>query len=244
MYDYHELSNDWNLELIKKYFTENGFSKINDKNNYECTLFHLACYYGHYDIVKYLTTLPEFTSLNDEAEYGNTPLLVACAHNYTNIVTHLLTLENLTTLNHNGFSGKTPFIWARTKGNIDIIKELLKRKDIDISGDITLYYSSENKNKIKKLIKQYKSDPVTTRQQLILGEYLNIYRLVIFLCDGFLEFTNDVENKKASQFFNIMMRLPLELQTKIIYTMANSSMNNINGKVFDDGLKEFVKKFI
>ena len=228
MYDYHE----------------NGFSKINDKNDYQCTLFYLACYYGYYDIVKYLTGIPEFTSLNDKDENGNTPLLVACGHDHTNTVIHLLTFDNLTTLNDKSFGGKTPFMWARVKGNIDIVKELLKRKDIDISGDVDLYYSHENKNKIKKIIKQYKSNPIGTRQQLILGEYLNVFRLIVFLCDGFLELTNNAQNKKAAQFFNIVRRLPMELQMKIVYAMVNSSMNNINGKAFGCGLKEFIKKFI
>jgi hypothetical protein len=94
---------------------------------------------------------------------------------------------------------------------------------IIIDGGITRTY----------YMKQYKTSLI-----------IDIYRLVVFLSDDYLEIKSSKFFKtiKSSSFFKIIKNLPSELQIKIIFATINLHQTYISTADFNDGLKEFVKK--
>jgi len=50
--------------------------------------------------------------------------------------------------------------------------------------------------------------------------------------------------KLVIRFMKILKNLPLELQMMIIHRLSDSPMNNISGKMFNNNLKSYIKKYI
>jgi len=93
-------------------------------------------------------------------------------------------------------------------------------------------------------MKKYKENPIKIRRQLMLEDNIDIFRLIVFTSDDYFELDNNTENAKGLKFLKIVKQLPLELQMVIIHRMSYSGMNNISGKLFNDNLKEFIKKYV
>ena len=95
--------------------------------------------------------------------------------------------------------------------------------------------------KIKELIKRYKKDPQTVRSKLILKDNINVYRHIVFLCDGYYELDENTENNNGLRFLKIASRLPLELQMTLTHRLCGSSKAIITGKQFDENIKRYVQ---
>ncbi|AYV75453.1 MAG: hypothetical protein Terrestrivirus1_327 [Terrestrivirus sp.] len=223
---------------------------INEKNHDEESPFYIACEKGHIYIVKFLIKI--YMDINDDVETlnvinateknGYTPLNVACWGNRTDIVKYLLSLPNITTLNRQNIYDYTPLYYACRRNNMNIVKELLKQKDIIVQQYLDNSYNLNPET--RKLIIEYKENPNKIRRQLILEDNIDIYRLIIFMCDDYFELNHNTKNTKGLNFFKIAKQLPLELQMMLIHRMSESSMNNISGKIFNDNLKNFVTKYM
>lgn len=216
MYELHELCRKDDLESIKKYLLDVNFNSnyLNEKDNNGFTPFHVACVYEHTQVVKYLISVPGFNSLNTRTN-----------HSYT------------------------PCDFANIHCKIDVMKELLKQKDIQASQKLSEYYpvvigTKENRKIMNELIESFTNDPIITRMKLVFEENMIIYRLIIFMCDGYYELNCNSDNNKGTRFFKIIQQLPLELQMVLIHRMSKSLKNNISGEIFNDGLQEFISKYV
>jgi len=229
---------------------KNLLKLINEKNYDKESPFYIACERGHIYIVEFLIKI--YMDINNDIETLNaintpekddyTPLNVACWGNRTNIVKYLLSLPNITTLNKQNIYDYTPLYYACHNNNINIVKELLKQKDIIIEQKIENSY--DLKPETRKLIIQYKENPNKIRKQLMLEDNMDIYRLIVFMCDDYFELNHNTKNIKGLKFMKIVKQLPLELQMVLIHRMSDSSMNNISGTIFNNNLKNFVRKYV
>jgi len=116
-------------------------------------------------------------------------------------------------------------------------------------------------NEIVTLLKDYQVKRFETvkslRIKLKLQEYgpVSIFILVVLLCDGYFSFkkssrliTNFLDQKRFfatkkhkkedwRKFFNIMLKLPMELQMLVCNRMFGLSRNNVKGRLVNTALK-------
>ncbi|AYV76529.1 MAG: hypothetical protein Terrestrivirus8_22 [Terrestrivirus sp.] len=304
MFELHELCENGDIEVVKKYISDFGTNSLNEKNDRGATSFLLACSQGHKEIVELLIKTNGFSSLNEKDNSGATPFFVACYYGEEEIVEILIKTNGFNSLNEQNNSGETPFLavcmtpqgnekiaellirtdgfdslneedcygqspfwWACLHGHIKIIELLIKAKgfngmngennkpfytaccndhieivelllmcyDIIIPDDIII-----NSDEMEDLIERYKKDPETVRLNLILGDNIDLYRDIVFMCDGYFELDESSENTNGVKFMKIARQLPLELQMVLIHRMSGSLMNNITGKQFNENIAKYI----
>jgi ankyrin repeat protein len=100
--------------------------QINNYNDKQVSLLHLACQRGNLEDVKEIMK-PEYQAdINARAKGRGTPLHLACQNGYTNLVKELLKPDNKTNINEVNNEGLTPFYLACQNGHSDIVRELMK----------------------------------------------------------------------------------------------------------------------
>jgi len=100
-------------------------------------------------------------------------------------------------------------------------------------------------------LRQFLSDTSQTFRTLGLSTTLGtdpaeIFALIIFLCDGFLQVDAHpaLENVPAAKFFNIIRKLPMELQMAMCHRVDGSSEDMISEADRDYAFKELGKKYL
>jgi ankyrin repeat protein len=224
-------------------YIKNNISKtnINEKNEFDNTPFIFACCYARKEIVEFFLKADGFNSLNEKNDHSYTPFIIVCRDGHKEIVELLLRANGFNSLNEKHNDGDTPILKACWNGHIEIVKLLLKQPDIIIPENM-MYF--ENKNKIELLIELYKKDPQTTRARLILDDNLDIYRHIVFVCDGYFTIKETDSTNKDVRFMKILSRLPLELQSLLIHRLSGSIKQNITGKIFSDNLGNYIRKYM
>jgi ankyrin repeat protein len=121
-------------QMVAKLLASVDISKLLNKEEYNESLFILACKTGNLNVVK------EFLSFKDSKELDinennnlnlTTPLMAACENGHLNIVQELLTLN--VDINPKNHANQTAFMIACQKGHLNIVQEFLNRKKIDLS---------------------------------------------------------------------------------------------------------------
>ena len=138
-------------------------------------------------------------------------------------------------MNEKNNDGNTPFLLACCNGHKEIVELLLTCRDIIVPDDI----KTENE-KIKELIERYKKNPETVRLNLILKGNINLYRHIVFMCDGYYKLNENTENNRATRFMKIASVLPLELQMTLIHRLSGSSRTIITSKQFDENIAKYI----
>lgn len=148
--------------------------------------------------------------MNDKDNGGYTALQCACYRGRVEVVKYLITSPGFNSLNEkDDYHDRTPLHVAYYHGHIEIVKELLKYKNIIIPDKLEFIFALEEiTNKIEKLFESYKQDPFITRIKLILDENLDIYRLIIYICDDYFKLKKKTKNKKGKRFLKIAKQLP------------------------------------
>ena len=162
----------------------------------------------------------------------------ACKIGDIKTVRKYLSHKNLN-VNEKDNDGSTPFYFACYYGHKEIVELLLICRDIIVPDDT----KTINKE-IKELIERYKKDPQTVRSNLILKGNINLYRHIVFLCDGYYKLDENTENNRATRFMKIASVLPLELQMTLIHRLSFSSRTIITAKQFDENIIEYTNIFL
>lgn len=113
----------------------------------------IACYKGHYEVVKLLLEIGGIYILNEKNRYNISPLFAAYMDDH-----------------------------------IETVKILLIQKNIIIKPVDSYHYAhniSEIRQKLKLLIKLYVDDKDRTVTMIKLEQNIDIFRHIIFLCDGY-----------------------------------------------------------
>lgn len=244
-------------DIVELLINTKGFDSLNRKNYSNNTGFHFLCQEGNYDMVELLIKTPGFNSLVTENSEGMTPFHNACRSGHTKIVELLIRTPGFDSLNKKSFLGYVPLRYAYRNKHIDVVKELLKQPDIIIPDNLNQLDILEKqiesirkekkidiKIKLEHLIESYKNNPNYTRIKLLLEDNIDVYRLIVFLSDDYFVLKSDTENTNGYHFMNITKRLPIELQMVVVLRSCGLSINNISAKLFNDGLQEFVNKFL
>ena len=149
-----EVCREGNLKEFNKLLTDyDNYTdlSINDKYG-EGTPLHIACKYGHIQIVTLLLK-KEIIDVNK-----NAPLCIACKNGHIQIV-ELLLLDDRVDINQNEVNGNSPLYIACENGNFEIVIKLLEFNNIDINkinkeGATPLHSACKNGHKsiINKLL--------------------------------------------------------------------------------------------
>lgn len=131
--------------------------------------FHLACFNGNLEIVKYLFTIEEIVNnqLNAVDDKGMTPLCYACLNGSLNVVKFLVNSQKLQLVNAKR-KKMLPLVEAASCGHDDIVSFLIKQEFISIQ--------EENSNKVCALQAAIKNGHVYTTKLLIINGAASNYK--------------------------------------------------------------------
>ena len=99
------------------------------------------------------------------------------------------------------------------------------------------------------LLERFKSDAAKTRHamRVEVGWYdelaAEVFALVIFVSDGFLQIKDTTTPSPAARYFSIARRLPLELQMVLCFRQVGSTKEIIPGKESEMAFKELARMF-
>jgi len=96
------------------------------------------------------------------------------------------------------------------------------------------------------LLERFKENPEETRSSMRaeLGwfdEAAEMFAMVVFVSDGLLQI-NDTAPSLAARFFNIVRRLPLELQMMLCHRVVGSPKEIIPGKESEEAFKNLARR--
>lgn len=196
-----------------------GRLKDNDlimKNIYGDTPLHDACGYGQIDVAILLLSKLKDNDLIIKDKYGNTPLHDACRNVRKDVASLLLSRLKDDDLVVENNRGDTPLHEACRNDAGEITSHLLAK--IQTIRDDSIPKADEIRESCKEIMEVYRKDPEGTRRML--REELGIttkdvagcFALVVGLCDGYFELKENTGQIDAGRFFNIVKKLPMELQ--------------------------------
>ena len=145
--DLLQLCTDGDLLTLKDLITKQGLNPNEVKDPSGLTPLHLACQYGHLDIVQYLINdqncKPETTNTK-----GCTPLHIVCKSGHLHIVKYLIT-DHKCNPHCTDNDGYTPLHAASESGNIETVNYLITEQGcdpnvVDSIGNTPLHYASES----------------------------------------------------------------------------------------------------
>ena len=159
-----QLCTNGNLPSLKDFITKQQLNPNEVKDSSGLTLLHLACHYGHLDIVQYFikdqNCSPETTTPS-----GHTPLHIACKCSHLHIVKCLIT-DHKCNPHCTDNDGYTPLHTASESGNIETVKYLIIQQGCDPQvsdsiGNTPLHYASESGHLdiVQCLITEFNCDP-------------------------------------------------------------------------------------
>jgi len=104
------------------------------------------------------------------------------------------------------------------------------------------------KTEIVTLLERFKENPGVTRHTIRLefGWYdeaaAEVFALVVFVSDGFLQIKDTTTATPATRFFSIASQLPLELQMVLCFRQVDSTKEIIPGKESEVAFQELAMK--
>jgi hypothetical protein len=273
MTTFYEACENGDINEIKKYLSDKNFTSLNEKHYFGTTPFYMACFNGHKEVCELLIKTNGFTSLNEKNINGITPFNMVCCNGRKEICELLIKTDGFNSLNETDNDGDTPFHWACFNGHREICELLIKtdgfnslnKRDNDRNTPFYLACYNDHKEvcellfkchniivphnietnnaQIKELIERYKKDPEAVRLNLILKGNIDLYRHIIFLCDGYFKLKENIENQQGLRFMKIASKLPIELQMTLIHRLSGSVKAIITAKQFDENIIEYIKFF-
>jgi len=174
-------------------------------------------------------------NLDIKSNYGSTPFIIACRHNTRESVLILLN-DARVDINCRDNDGYTGLIWAASYGYIAPIEYILASMRHIQSTNITNAINKagwENRNvDVASLLEAYQANPFETvkklRSKLKWQEYgpVNVFVYVILLSDQYYALIannnyddDDEKQAQARQFFQLMLKLPMEMQMVVCNRM-------------------------
>jgi hypothetical protein len=235
---------DGQIAEVKRLLTDlrTDVNQPDDRGN---TPFALACRNGHTEVVSLLLADPRIDA-NKSNNSSATPLFQACNNGHSEVVSLLLADPIINVKKTINDSLTTPFAIAYSKGHTKTITAfiedfLLKNPSLLDASTQTIYekfgdhckkdptnFAFENGN----MRKEYKTAPENNgawmRLEINPAQIINAkhkfaaayFVFMISVIEDYLTVPNN--NPKLVRFFNIVKRLPLELQMVLANRIANS----------------------
>ena len=231
---------------------------LNGINNF--TALHVACWNGHHEIVSILLANHD-TNVNQKTNEGYTPFLLPCYHGHVEVV-KLLLKDSCVNVNMADKKGCTPLWHASYEGHVGVIKWIIamrgdEMKDLDKKGedwDDKEYTAIEiarerNKREVVSLLDRFVANPTQTRHEtslelgLVDAMSYELFGMTVFLCDDLLKLRKPEASSSAPRFFNIITKLPMELQMILCYRVFGSAKQNMKSKDSEAAFKHVAQVF-
>lgn len=216
-------------EIIKIRYGENDTILHHISNNNYFELLKIIC--SHNFIIREIG--------NTTNMYLQTALHISCFKGHFQIVKLLLSYEQITRiLDVKDYTGYTPLSYAIHHNHLDIVKLLLC---YDFNGTL-LQKHLYNKTLCNKIIKDYILNRKIIYEwiyELSIYTEVKLFLLIVYISDGYFRV-----GKKHISFFNIICRLPIELQMLICNLKYGIIKNHISSKYINNIWKYwFIKNF-
>jgi hypothetical protein len=216
------------------------------------TALHQACRCGHLKVVELLLAHPKI-DVNAFTWKNNTPLSEACHHGYWQVVQVLLKNPNVL-LDLKNTEGRTAISLAVEYGSMVIVDLfIISGREFSLGETFEerekLREVSKNKHGMLELIEAFKENPEGKRHYIrcLLHWYhykaAEYFALVVFFCDGLLQFgkTEEKKKKKTVRFLRIVGELPMELQMIVCFRLVGSAHKNLASKYTEEKFKELAR---
>jgi hypothetical protein len=254
LYDAIILGRDEEVRIILE---ENRYSiNVNWKSSAGWAPLHCAVTNGYDKITSMLLAHP-YIDVNQKSQHGSTPFFLACENGKTSCVQLLLRDVRVKVSEPNAHGG-TPLRFAARYGHLGVIKWWIasgREMNLGIAMDSHTDAIGEAKgwgeSRMATLLEKYKANPTQTRHEVrmelglfqeMVGE---LFALVVFLCDELVEIKEeDTTTTKATKFFGIAKRLPMELQMVLCYRVMGSMGTNIPVAQREMAFKELTRKLL
>jgi hypothetical protein len=231
------------LEVVKDLLENNPDISVNQGDRYGWRALHFACDKSHHEIVLILLKHPRI-NVNPQTEDGSTPLHLA----FHIEVIKLLLKDSRVDVNIAECFGGTPLWTASSCGDIEMVRWLIALRgdelDLDKTGKDygTTEYSAieiarrENMTEVTSLLERFMDHPTQTRHEvraelgLVNVEAAELFAMVVFICDDLLKVKTLPTDSRVLRFFNMITKLPMELQMVLCYRVFGSMKHNILSK--------------
>ena len=236
-------------ELIRQ---DPGFN-VNLDHGDGFTLLHYACLRGDRSAVIPLLLAHPDINVNAKNIFGGTPFYLACVNGDASCVREMLKDHRVKVNEHNN-NGCTPLWKAVRYGYLDVIKWWIasgREMDLGTPGDLNqtdVIGAARKKGKaeVVSLLEKFKENPVETRHAVRIqvgwyDEAAEMFAMVVFVSDGLLQI-KATSPTPAARFFNIVSKLPLELQMLLCFRLIGSGKDIIPYKERETAFKILVKK--
>jgi ankyrin repeat protein len=254
---------------VKQFLEDNPTFNVNEVlYGHGYTALHFACRDDHHEIVSVLLMHPQI-NVNQKNNKGSTPFLLGCLNGRVEVVKILLK-DSRVNINMADDNGCTPLLYASYDGYVEVIKWMiaLRGDDLDLDLDekgkyIGIEYSAievarkENKTEVVSLLERFTANPSQARHEfrfelgLIDEDAAELFAMTVFLCDDFLRlkepttasYTVQTENANIICFFDMMSKLPMELQMVLCYRVFGSGKEIIKSKDSEIAFKSLARVF-
>jgi hypothetical protein len=251
-----DLIGNGKVEDVKKFLEENPTFNVN-----EDLALHVACHYGHHEIVSVLGAYLQM-NVNQKDIIGYTPFLLGCYWGKVEVVKVLLK-DSRVDINMTDDDERTPLWCASYWGYVEVIEWVIALRgdelDLDKKGKYYLdeiEYTTieiarkENKTEVVSLLERFMANPTQTRHELrvelglVDEDAAELFAMTVFLCDDFLRLKEANSPAAPLRFFNVASQLPMELQMVLCYRVFGSSKENIKSKDSEPAFKSVARGFL
>ena len=232
------------------------FNARDVRSNGEALLW--ASEHGHAEVVKLLLAHPGI-NVNVQDSNRFTPLVFGCVYGRVSVVKLLLKDPRVDVV-VSDMMGCPPLWWAAAEGHLEVIEWFLASgRDFDVnqagrdwkngvrSTPIQVATQKELEDGVT-LLKRFTANPAMTRHELrvrLVPEELaaELFALTVFLCDDLLclKTPTKVTATAASRFFDVVKRLPMELQMVLCRRVFGSAKDSVLSKDSEVAFKSLAK---
>jgi len=243
---------------IARVLLERPDINVNQADNDGCTALYFACLKGEDNLVQLLLGQPN-VKVNQVNKHGWTPLFIGSSYGQEKVM-ELLLKHPIVNLNQADNDGCTALYSASRNGHEKVVKQLLASHhpvDVLAKPDYASRTAAERGKdnghlEIFDLLKSFEpsNDPMETRARqakvrlnlrkelgLTVIDAAGLLVLVVLLNDDYLQFRQVPDHPEAILFFEINLKLPLEVQTRICNLAYDRKAITISTKDFDQGFK-------
>jgi hypothetical protein len=193
-------------------------------------------------------------NVNQKSNSGSAPFLIGCWYGEVEVVKILLR-DSRVDINMADNDGCTPLWYASCNGRAEMIKwmialrgdelDLEKKGEYPDGNEYTAIEVAREKNRteVVALLERFMANPIQTRHEICIElgladkDAAELFALIVFHCDDFLKIKapllGDTESETSFSvvcFFNIMSKLPMELQMLLCYRVYGSAKERILSK--------------
>jgi len=235
---------------------------LHDKVRGETAL-HTACRHGRESVVMVLLAHPDIDVNIRENDTCRTPFYLACLGGAVECVRELLN-DGRVDVKRDDYLGRCPLAEASNLGEIDVVKEwMASGREMDLGepgsktdaiGAAKTVEEGENgifrevKVELVALLENFEENQAAARRnvRIELGWYdrvaTELFSLVLFFSDRFLEINPDKRDTSLARFFAVAAQLPLELQMVLCYRVVGSVKDIIRGEHIEPAFKRLARR--